>query len=109
MMQKVTTTVLKDDNDNDALRFCFPDGTTLDVNLVGENGNVQLKDVFERVLKLQLKDDVEIEFKPTEGYTNAMYTQVCRAYTETLKKELAPVRSMIIKEGLMAKAHEALL
>ena len=108
-MQEMTTTVLKDDNDNDVLRFRFPDGTMLDVDLVGESGNVQLKDVFERVLKFQLKDDVEIEFEPTEGYTNAMYVQVCRAYTETLKKELVPVRSMIIKEGLVTKVHEALL
>lgn len=104
MMQKMITTVLSDSEGNDVLRFRFPDDTALDVCLTGESGNNQLKEVFEKVLKLQLKDDVEVDFEPTEGYTNAMYVQVCKAYTGTLANELAPVRAEIVKEGLGAKA-----
>lgn len=107
MMQKVTTTVLKNGEGNDVLRFGFPDSTSLDVDLTGENGNTQLKDVFERVLVLQLKDDVRVAFEPTEGYENAMYVQVCKAYTATLANELSPVRSAIIKEGLATECDDA--
>lgn len=99
-MQKVITTALLDSEGNDVLRFHFPDGMNLDVCLTGEGGNNQLKEVFEKVLKLQLKDDVEVGFESTEGYANAMYAQVCKAYTDTLANELAPVRAEIVKEGL---------
>lgn len=107
MMQRVTTTVLENGEGNDVLRFCFPDSAPLDVDLTGENGNAQLKDVFERVLALQLKGDVEVAFEPTEGYRNAMYVQVCKAYTATLANELSPVRSAIIKEGLATERDDA--
>lgn len=106
-MHKVTTTVLNDSEGNDVLRFCFPDETFLDVNLTGESGNNQLKEVFEKVLQLQLEDDVRVGFEPTEGYSNVMYSQVCKAYTDTLANELAPVRAEIIKEGFGIKANRS--
>ena len=70
------------------------------MSLTGENGNHQLKEFFEKLLTFHLKDDVEVVFKPTDGYRNAMYEQVCRAYVDTLANELSPVRTEIIKEGL---------
>ena len=104
MMQTLFATVLVDDNENDVLRFSFPDDAKLDVSLTGENGNLQLKEVFEKLLTFQLKDDVEVVFEPTEGYGNAMYEQVCKAYVDTLANELSPVRTEIINEGLAMKA-----
>ena len=107
MMQTLVATVLVDDNENDVLRFSFPDNVKLDVSLTSENGNHQLKEVFEKLLTFHLKDDVEVVFKPTEGYRNAMYEQVCRAYIDTLANELSPVRTEIIKEGLAIETDDA--
>lgn len=107
MMQTLVATVLVDDNENDVLRFSFPDNVKLDVSLTGENGNHQLKEFFEKLLTFHLKDDVEVDFKPTDGYRNAMYEQVCRAYVDTLANELSPVRTEIIKEGLAMGTDDA--
>lgn len=59
-MQTLVATVLVDDNENDVLRFSFPDNVKLDVSLTGENGNHQLKEFFEKLLTFHLKDDVEV-------------------------------------------------
>lgn len=98
-MQKITTTVLPIDNGDDVLRFSFPDGAEADVSLMGEEGNMQLKAVFAKILSLQMKDEVEVLFEKTEGYNNGMYEQACKAYVQMLGKELAPVRSLILQEG----------
>lgn len=98
-MQKIITTVLTIDNDDDVLRFSFPDGEEADVSLTVEEGNAQLKAVFAKILSFQMKDEVEVLFEQTEGYGNGMYEQACKAYVQMLGKELAPVRSLILQEG----------
>ena len=106
MMQKITTTVLATEFCGDVLRFSFPDGSHFDVELTGDDGNVQLKNVFVKILGLQMKDDVEVSFERTEGYGNGMYEQACMAYTQMLGKELAPVRTLILNEDRGSKPRE---
>lgn len=96
-MKRITTTVLFADENKaeEVLRFCFPDGSAIDVSLTGLEGNSQLKTVFEAVLALQMEDEVSVDFVATEGYSNNMYIQVCKAYTQSLQRELDQVRAAI--------------
>ena len=97
-MKEIKVTVLSPADNEEAMRFIFPNADKIDVSLTGSNGNVQLKYVFEAILAIQMDDDVTVSFEPTNGYGNGMYIQVCKAYVESLQRELDQVRSLIVSE-----------
>ena len=101
-MKTVEITVMSLGEDEEAMRFSLPDGTTCDVSLTNLGGGVQLKKAFEAILAMQMDDEVSVCFKKTDGYENGMHVQVCEAYTRSMQQELDQVRELILSEKLQA-------
>ena len=93
---KMTATV--NDEGNDVFRLL--DGDGIDVEVTGNKGVEQLKQLFNRLLNLMLVEEVTVEFEPTTGYGNKMYEDVCREYVGVLETELVKAREKLVAEGL---------
>lgn len=82
----------------DTLIFEIPemeDG--LSVNLNTNEGQNDLKKVFENLLVLINKQDVELKLEIDEHYKKGLYKEVCREYIDDLNKEIKSVRGEVLK------------
>ena len=92
--------VLKTNSDEDSLRFYITETEQIDISLTGDTGNSDLKKLFERLINLQLADDVFVQYEENDEYENVMYKQACKEYIRKLQTELDQVRQNIKEEGL---------
>lgn len=91
-------TVKKNDFGKDV--FSLLTNPPVDIDITTTEGSIQLKTMFSTLLEELSKDDVEIVFVKTEGYSVAIYEDVCREYIDVLCQELKQTRDQLIAEDL---------
>ncbi|WP_287586747.1 hypothetical protein [Mogibacterium sp.] len=83
--------------DGDILSFQFEDGEGK-VHLNSDSCQMQMKNVFSKLIKLSLESDVILDFQIAEGYCKGLYKDVCNEYVQALQKELDEVKENIRQE-----------
>ena len=86
-----------DNDDEDILTFMFDDGVG-EVYLNSDSCQGQMKDVFSRLIKLSLTNDVLLHLVIAEEYGRGLYKDVCKEYVCELQKELDSVKEKIRRE-----------
>ena len=82
--------------DNDILAFMFDD--VLKVNLNSDSCHNELKEVFSKLIKLSLENDVTLNLNIDKDYGRTLYKDVCIEYVDELQHELNIVKDKIQKE-----------
>ncbi len=94
---KVTLTV---QGETDVLVFLLdeehPEKYT--INLNDSSSQLQIKEVFSKLLEELLLSDVVLELEIQKDYSKGLYKDVCIEYISELNKELIQVKSSIMKE-----------
>ena len=98
-MNQITLDVrlLAESEDVDALIFAFDEGE-LKVNLNTDSCQIELKEVFSKLIKLGIDNDVTLQLKIDEGYNRGLYKDVCIEYIDELQSELNNVLDKVRRE-----------
>lgn len=85
--------------DKDILAFIFEDGEQK-INLNTETCQGEIKEVFSKLLRLCIENDISLDFKVDEGYGSGrgLYIDVCSEYIKELQKELNIVKERLRRE-----------
>ena len=94
MSQEVISVKLAKREEQDILIFDLPseenpEGLLVDLN--SEQGQADLKVVFTALLEKMLKAKISLKYSIDEGYSVALYKDVCKDYVEALDKEIKKV------------------
>lgn len=82
----------------DTLIFELPETENgISVNLNNNEGQNDLKKVFENLLVLINDHDVELKLEIDEHYKKGLYKEVCAEYIDDLNKEIKSVRREVLK------------
>ncbi len=82
----------------DTLIFEVPETENgISVNLNNNEGQKDLKKVFENLLVLINDHDVELKLEIDEHYKKGLYKEVCAEYIDDLNKEIKSVRREVLK------------
>jgi len=86
--------VLTNIDENDVLIFQLDNDNfeKYSVNLNSSTSQMQLKEVFAKLLELLIEIDIELELKIAEGYSKGLYKDVCKEYIGDLNRELTQVK-----------------
>lgn len=68
------------------------------INLNDSSCQIQIKEVFAKLLEELLEFDIDLCLEIQEGYSRGLYKDVCKEYIAELNKELVQVKDSIIKE-----------
>ena len=98
-MNQITLNVklFAESTDDDILEFQF-EPTKCRVNLNTDSCQAELKDVFSKLIKLSLNNDVELNLIIEDGYGRGLYKDVCVEYIAELQHELDTVKDKIRRE-----------
>ena len=69
----------------------------ISVNLNTNEGQNDLKRVFENLLIIINSKDIELKLEIDENYKKGLYKEVCAEYIEDLNKEIKSVRGEVLK------------
>lgn len=69
----------------------------ISVNLNTNEGQNDLKRVFENLLVIINSKDIELKLEIDENYKKGLYKEVCAEYIEDLNKEIKSVRGEVLK------------
>lgn len=86
-----------DSNGNDILSFGFENGAG-EVYLNMDNCQSQMKDVYSKLIRFSIENDVSLKFETESSYKRALYKEVCEEYVKELQKELDTVIGRIRRE-----------
>lgn len=86
----------KDTND-DILAFMFDNAKSI-IHLNTDSCQIELKEVFSKLLTLSLENDVILNLIIEDGYNRGLYKDVCTEYISELQRELDNVKDSIRKE-----------
>lgn len=98
MSQEIIKVKLLEMEGVDTLTFEIPkikDG--ISVNLNSNEGQNELKRVFENLLVMINTKDIELKLEIDENYKKGLYKEVCTEYIEDLNKEIKSVRGEVLK------------
>ena len=98
-MNQITLEVelIAESTDDDILLFKFEDGDCR-VNLNTDSCQVELKEVFSRLIKLSIENEITLSLRIQDGYSRGLYKDVCTEYISELQRELNNVRENIRRE-----------
>ena len=87
---------LKEINEKDYLIFSLPpkDNPTakeISVDLTSEDGQKDLVRVFSALLEKMLGSSIRLELSYEEGYSKALFKEVCQEYIDRLNSEIQKV------------------
>lgn len=68
------------------------------INLNDSSSQLQIKEVFSKLLEELLLFDIDLVLEIQEGYSKGLYKDVFSEYISELNKELKQTKSMIKKE-----------
>jgi len=85
------------EDEEDILSFQFDDGEGM-VYLNSDSCQGQMKDVFSRLIKLSLENDVLLNLIIADDYGRGLYKDVSKEYVRELQKELDSVKDKIRRE-----------
>ena len=97
MNQIMLNVKLFEDGTDDMLSFQFED-TESRVNLNTDSCQAELKEVFSKIIKLSLNNDVSFNLIIEDGYGRGLYKDVCTEYIAELQRELDSVKDKIRRE-----------
>lgn len=69
----------------------------ISVNLNTNEGQNDLRRVFENLLVIINSKDIELKLEIDENYKKGLYKEVCAEYIEDLNKEIKSVRGEVLK------------
>ncbi len=98
MNQEKINVLLFDNNGADTLRFDIPnikDGIA--VNLNKTSGQIELKRVFEELLKYMNLHDIVLELTIDSQYKKGLFKEVCTEYISDLNNEIHQIKAEIVK------------
>lgn len=87
-IRKIDVTLVKEDPEH-FLVFSLND--EIKVSLTSEQGQIELKNLFLRVLTQLLNGPVAFEFKDNPEYNTGLYIDVCKEYLTELNREIGQV------------------
>lgn len=67
------------------------------INLNDSSSQLQIKEVFSKLLEELLLYDIDLVLKIQEGYSKGLYKEVFTEYISELNKELKQIKSMMKK------------
>lgn len=98
MNQEIINAKLIELDGVDTLIFKIPEiEDDIAVNLNSNEGQNDLKKVFENLLVIINEKEVEIQLEIDEQYKKGLYKEVCLEYIEDLNKEIKSVREEVLK------------
>ena len=65
------------------------------IELNSDSNQMQLKELFSKLLEKLIDTDIELKLTVAEGYSKALYKDVCREYIDELNSEIVNVKSQI--------------
>lgn len=68
------------------------------INLNSSTNQVEIKEVFAKLLELLIQEDLELKLIIAPGYTKGLYKDVCAEYISDLNREILQVKSNIARE-----------
>ena len=86
-----------ENTDDDILSFAFEDDECR-VNLNSDSCQGELKEVFSKLVKLCLQNDVTLKMRIEDGYSRGLYKDVCSEYVTELQRELDRIKDRIRRE-----------
>ena len=84
-------------SDNDIMAFCFDDGEGR-INLNSDSCQGQIKEVFARLARLCINNDVYLALEIDEDYSRSLYKDVCLEYIQELQREVDNIKGKIRRE-----------
>jgi len=97
MSQKTIEVLLTAENEEDILVFKVKD-KNMSVNLNSPTCQGELKNLFSNLLKILIKDDIELVLAIDDDYSRQMYIEVCDEYIKDLNRELKECKSELRKQ-----------
>ena len=86
-----------ENENNDILLFRFDDGDGK-VHLNTDSCQAEMKEVFSRLIRLLIENDVTLMLTIDDDYGRNLYKEVCSEYISDLQKEIDSVKSLIRNE-----------
>jgi hypothetical protein len=86
-----------DESKDDVLAFLF-EKENKEIHLNTDSCQVELKEVFSKLLTQSLENDVILKLIIEDNYNRGLYKDVCTEYIAELQRELNNVRDAIRKE-----------
>ena len=86
-----------ENTDDDILAFAFEDEECR-VNLNSDSCQGELKEVFSKLVKLCLQNEVTLKRRIEDGYSRGLYKDVCSEYVTELQRELDRIKDRIRRE-----------
>lgn len=98
MNQEIINAKLIELDGVDTLIFKIPEiEDDIAVNLNSNEGQNDLKKVFENLLVIINEKEVEIQLEIDEQYKKGLFKEVCAEYIEDLNKEIKSVREEVLR------------
>ena len=94
---KLNVKLFAEGEDEDILAFCFAEGEGR-ISLNSASSQVQMMEVFSKLVYLCINNDVELSLEIEEGYKRSLYKDVCQEYVRELQREMNNVREKIRRE-----------
>ena len=94
---KLNVKLFAEGEDEDILAFCFAEGEGR-ISLNSDSSQVQMMEVFSKLVYLCINNDVELSLEIEEGYKRSLYKDVCQEYVRELQRELNNVTEKVRKE-----------
>lgn len=99
MNQKVIKVILRVSSEQqDVLSFVFDENSVADVCLNEADCQSNLKNVFSRILIMEMEAAVFLQLEIEDGYSKGLYIDVCTEYINDLNREIEAVRAYINNE-----------
>ena len=92
--------ILTVQEETDVLVFLLDDESPekYTINLNDSSSQLQIKEVFSKLLEELLSFDIDLVLEIQEGYSKGLYKDVFTEYISELNKELKQTRSLMKKE-----------
>lgn len=92
--------ILTVQGETDVLVFLLDDESheKYTINLNDSSSQLQIKEVFSKLLEELLSFDIDLVLEIQEGYSKGLYKDVFTEYISELNKELKQTRSLMKKE-----------
>lgn len=94
---KLNVKLFAEGEDEDILAFCFAEGEGR-ISLNSDSSQVQMMEVFSKLVYLCINNDVELSLEIEEEYKRSLYKDVCQEYVRELQREMNNVREKIRRE-----------
>ena len=96
-MSQTIEVLLIADNEKDSLIFKIDEKNpnAFQINLNSDSNQMQIKEVFSKLLEILIEQDIVLELVVDANYTKGLYKDVCKEYIKELNAEIENVKHLI--------------